>query len=126
LRPGGYFPGVTQWSEATAIDIAPGHTPSDLLFDIPGQATFSVSGTVSNSDNPQLPAGVKVMVMRASQSLRAHTAEATTSRSFVFNQVLPGEFWASVTVAPGVESGNGPRESHEQKSSGTPLTYLWS
>ena len=50
-----YFPGVTDLSEATAI-VIPGHTPSDLVFNIPAQATFSVSGTVSNSDNPKLPA----------------------------------------------------------------------
>src|ERR1700734_1317979 len=32
---------------------------------IAAQATFSVSGTVSNSDNPQLLAKVKVMLMSA-------------------------------------------------------------
>jgi hypothetical protein len=99
-----YFPGVTDLSEATAIDISPGHTPSDLAFNIPAQATFSVSGTVSNSDNPQLPAEVKVMLMSASQPLLAYTAYAAVSGSFVFNQVLPGEYWAIVTVDPSVES----------------------
>jgi len=98
-----YFPGVTDLSEATAI-VIPGHTPSDLVFNIPAQATFSVSGTVSNSDNPQLPAKVKVMLMSASQPLLAYTADAATSGSFVFNQVLPGEYWAIVTVDPSVES----------------------
>jgi hypothetical protein len=98
-----YFPGVTDLSEATAIDITPGHAPSDLAFNIPAQATFSVSGTVSNSDNPQLPAEVKVMLMSASQPLLAYTVYAAASGSFVFNQVLPGEYWAIVTVDPGVE-----------------------
>jgi hypothetical protein len=82
----------------------PGHTPSDLVFNIPAQATFSVSGTVSNSDNPQLPAKVKVMLMSASQPLLAYTADTATSGSFVFNQVLPGEYWAIVTVDASVES----------------------
>jgi hypothetical protein len=99
-----YFPGVTDLSEATAIDINPGHTPSDLAFNIPAQATFSVSGTVSNADNPQLPAEVKVMLMSASQPLLAYTAYAAASGSFLFNQVLPGEYWAIVTVDPSVES----------------------
>jgi hypothetical protein len=98
-----YFPGVTDLSEATAI-VIPGHTPSDLVFNIPAQATFSVSGTVSNSDNPQLPAKVKVILMSASQLLLAYTADAATSGSFVFNQVLPGEYWAIVTVDASVES----------------------
>jgi len=99
-----YFPGVTDPSEATAIEIIPGHNPSDLVFNIPAQATFSVSGTVSNSDNPQLPAAVRVMLMSASQPLPAYTANAATSGSFVFNQVLPGEYRAIVTVDPSVES----------------------
>ena len=99
-----YFPGVTDLSEATAIDISPGHPPSDLIFNIPAQATFSVSGTVSNSDNPRLPAKVTVMLMSASQPLLAYTADAAASGSFVFNQVLPGEYWAIVTVDASIES----------------------
>jgi hypothetical protein len=99
-----YFPGVTSQSEATAIEIIPGHTPSDLVFKIPAQATFSVSGTASSSDNPQLPAEVKVMLISASQPLLAYAADAATSGSFLFNQVLPGEYWAIVTVDANVES----------------------
>ena len=59
---------------------------------------------MSNSDNPQLPAEVKVMLMSASQPLLAYTAYVAASGSFVFNQVLPGEYWAIVTVDPSVES----------------------
>ncbi len=99
-----YFPGVTDVSEASTIDIIPGHTPSDLLFNIPAQTRFSVSGTVSNSDSPQLPAAVKVMLMSTIQPLLAYTADAATTGSFVFNQVLPGEYWAIVTVDARVES----------------------
>jgi len=99
-----YFPGVTDLSEATPINVIPGHTASDLVFNIPAQATFSVSGTVSNSDNNQLPAEVKVMLMSASQPLLAYTADAATSGSFVFNRVLSGEYWAVVTVDASVES----------------------
>lgn len=98
-----YFPGVTDPSEATAIEITPGHTPSDLIFNIPDQATFSVSGTVSRSDNPELPTTVRVMLMSTSQPLLAYTANVGTSGCFVFNQVLPGEYWAIVTVDPSVE-----------------------
>jgi hypothetical protein len=49
----------------------PGDTQYDLVFKIPAQATFSVSGTVSNSGNPELPARVKVMLISASQPLLA-------------------------------------------------------
>ena len=59
-----------------------GHTPSDLVFNIPAQATFSESGTVSNSDNPQLAAAVKVMLMSANQPLLGYAANAATSGSF--------------------------------------------
>jgi hypothetical protein len=86
-----YFPGVTDLSEATAIHVIQGHAPSDLVLDIPAQATFSVSGTVSNSDNPRLPAAIKVKLMNASQPLLAYTVNAARSDSFVFNGA--GETW---------------------------------
>jgi len=46
--------------------VAAGVRIFDLVFNIPAQATFLASETVSNSDNPQLPAEVKVMLMSAS------------------------------------------------------------
>jgi hypothetical protein len=46
----------------------------------------------------------KPMLMSASQPLLAYTAYAAASGSFVFNQVLPGEYWGIVTVDPSVES----------------------
>ena len=45
-----------------------------------------------------------MMLMSAGQPLLAYTADAATSGSFVFNQVLPGEYWAIVTVDASVES----------------------
>ena len=89
-----YFAGVTDMSEATAIDITPGHTPSDLACKIPAQSTFSVSGT-------------------ASQPLLAYTAYVAASGSFVFNQVLAGENWSIVTVDPNVESKWSTRKAPE-------------
>jgi hypothetical protein len=44
------------------------------------------------------------MLMSASQPLLAYTADAAASGSFVFNQVLPGEYWAIVTVDASIES----------------------
>ena len=51
-----------------------------------------------------MPARVKPILMSASQPLLAYTADAAASGSFVLNQVLPGEYWAMVTVDPSVES----------------------
>ena len=64
-----YFPGVTKLSEATTIEIVPGQTLPDLVFQIPVQPTFSISGFVSNSDSAHLPAEVKVMLVSTSQPL---------------------------------------------------------
>ena len=44
------------------------------------------------------------MLMSASQPLLAYTADTATSGSFVFNQVLPREYSAMVTVGASVES----------------------
>jgi hypothetical protein len=46
-----HFPGVTDLSEATAT-VIPGHTPSDPVFNIPAQATFSVSDGVQLRQPP--------------------------------------------------------------------------
>jgi hypothetical protein len=44
------------------------------------------------------------MLISASQPLLAYTADTATSGSVVFNRVLPGEYWAIVTVDASVES----------------------
>jgi hypothetical protein len=122
-----YFPGVTDLSEATAIDITPGHTPSDLACNIPAQATFSGSGAVSDSDNPQLPAEVEVMLMSASQPLLAYTAYAAASGSFVSNQVLAGGELGHRDCRSNVESKWSTRKAGvEVVGDITHLSFLWS
>ena len=51
------------------------------------------------------------MLISSSQPLLVYTSDAATSGSFVFDQVLPGEYWAVVTVAPGIESKWSTRKS---------------
>ena len=44
------------------------------------------------------------LILASVQPLLAYTADAATSGSFVFNQILPGEYWAIVAVDASVES----------------------
>lgn len=63
----------------TAVILGLTFSPAAVLVVHWAQATFSVSGTMSNSDNPQLPAAIKVMLLSASQPLLAYTASAARS-----------------------------------------------
>ena len=51
------------------------------------------------------------MLISSSQPLLAYTSDTATSGSFVFNQVLPGEYWTVVTVALNIESKWSTRKS---------------
>ncbi|HEY6268027.1 MAG TPA: hypothetical protein VIX11_07005 [Candidatus Acidoferrum sp.] len=95
-----YFPGVAKPSEATAIEIKGDVANPELLFNVPPQPTFSVSGTVQVSNESALPAECKVGLLRADpQSFQlAYTQDVAPNGSFDFPQVLPGKYWAFVAV----------------------------
>lgn len=94
------FPGVAKSSEATAIEVKSGHANSQLVFNVPPQPTFSVSGNVLASNKSALPAECKVVLLSADplSFLSAYTQNVAPSGSFDFPQVLPGKYWAFVAV----------------------------
>ncbi len=95
-----FFPGVTKPSEATAIDVIEGQSNPELIFNIPTQTGFSVSGTVLMSKQSGLPNGSKVILWSAEPLLSqlAYSQDVSPNGSFDFAQVLPGKYWAFVTV----------------------------
>jgi hypothetical protein len=94
-----YFPGVAKPSEATGIEIK-GDANPEILFNVPPQPTFSVSGTIQVSNKSALPAECKVGLLSADpQSFQlAYTQDVAPSGSFDFPRVLPGKYWAFVAV----------------------------
>lgn len=95
------FPGLTQFSKATAIEVVSGHTPSDLEFEVPPESTFSIRGHVLASNGEVLPSGCKVLLLRAELPLSfllSYTQDVGQDGSFGFLQVLPGKYWALVMV----------------------------
>jgi len=95
-----FFPGVAKSSEATAIEVKSDHANSELVFNVPPQPTFSVSGTVRTSNKSALPAECKVALWSADplSFLLAYTQDVAPSGTFDFPQVLPGKYWVFVTV----------------------------
>jgi hypothetical protein len=95
-----YFPGVAKPSDATAIEIKGNVANPDVLFNIPLQATFSVSGTAHVSNKSALPAECKIGLLSADpQSFQlAYSQDVAPNGSFDFPQVLPGKYWAFVAV----------------------------
>ena len=95
-----FFPGVAKSSEATAIEVKSGHTNSELMFNVPPQPTFSVSGTVRTANKSALPSECKVVLLNVDplSFLLAYTQDVAPSGTFDFPQILPGKYWAFVTV----------------------------
>jgi hypothetical protein len=95
-----FFPGVTKPSEATEIDVIAGQFNPELMFKIPIQPAFSVSGSVLVSKESALPDGCKVILWGA-EPLSFHLAysqNVSPGGSFDFAKVLPGRYWAFVSV----------------------------
>ena len=95
-----FFPGVTDPTEASTIELRSGQTRQDLAFKIPPQPTFSVSGNVHVPQKSVLPAESKVLLVSADplSFMRAYSKDVDPSGSFDFMRVLPGRYWAFVGV----------------------------
>jgi hypothetical protein len=95
-----FFPGVTKSSEAEAIQVTSGQANSQLVFNVPTQPTFSVSGNVLVSNKSALPAESKVILLSADplSFLQTYSQDIAPIGSFEFPQVLPGKYWSFVVV----------------------------
>jgi putative intracellular protease/amidase len=95
-----FFPGVAKSLEATAIEVKSGQANPELVFNVPPQPTFSISGKVLASDKSGLPAECRVTLLNADplSFLLGYTRNIASSGSFDFSQVLPGRYWAFATV----------------------------
>jgi hypothetical protein len=93
-----FFPGVAKSVEATAIEVQAGQANPELVFNVPPQPTFSVSGTVRLSTRLALPAECKVALLSAESFSLAYSQDITPQGSFDFPHVLPGKYLAFVMV----------------------------
>lgn len=95
-----FFPGVTKSSEAEPTAVKSGQANSHVVFNVPTQPTFSVSGNVLVSNTSALPAESKVILLSADplSFLQAYSQDIAPNGSFDFPQVLPGRYWAFVAV----------------------------
>jgi hypothetical protein len=97
-----------QAADATEITVNPGEIVSDVIFKIPVQETFSVSGVVSLSDNSPLPANLKIILISSDQPFQGpvYGEDVAQNGAFVFPRVLPGRYWALSDVNTDADSGN--------------------
>ena len=95
-----YYPGVTRISDATPITIRPAQSISNLIFKIPPQPIFSVTGSVATSNDSRLPAEAKVILISADQPFFSlfYSQDVLPNGTFQFSRVLPGKYWAFVDV----------------------------
>jgi hypothetical protein len=95
-----FFPGVTDPTEASTIELRSGQTRQDLAFKIPPQPTFSVTGHVHVPQRSVLPAESEVLLVSADPSsfMLGYSRDVDPSGSFDFTRVLPGRYWAFVGV----------------------------
>lgn len=95
-----FFPGVSRSSEAEQVEVRSAQANSPIVFNIPSQPTFSVSGTVLVSNKSALPVDSKVILLNADplSFLQAYSQEIAPTGSFNFAQVLPGKYWVFVAV----------------------------
>ena len=95
-----FFPGVTNRSEASTIELRGGQSPSDLAFNVPLQPTFSVSGNVRLPSKAGLPTESKVLLVSADPAsfLVGYSRNVDSGGTFDFPRVLPGKYWAFVGV----------------------------
>jgi len=95
-----FYPGVTRSSKAQLIEVMSGQTNPRLVFNVPAQPTFSVSGSVHVSDKSALPAGSKVILFSADplSFLSAYSQDVAQDGSFEFPQILPAKYWALVVT----------------------------
>jgi hypothetical protein len=95
-----FFPGAAKSSEATTVEVASGDANPELMFNIPPQPTFSVSGTVRVPNKSALPVECKVVLLSADPLSfpLAYAQDISLSGYFDFAQVLPGKYWAFAIV----------------------------
>jgi hypothetical protein len=96
----GFYPGVTKFSDAKTIILKNGQPIDNLLLEVPFQPSYSVSGSVSTASIPSAQIQPKVLLVRAGQLLLrlGYVVELSPDGSFLFPRVLPGKYWAIVSV----------------------------
>jgi hypothetical protein len=96
-----FYPGVIKPSEATHVEVAPGETVSHLLFKVPSRRTYTVSGKISSFNESKRRAKAKAMLLSADDWFLlalGYSADVAEDGTFVVRQVLPGKYWALVTL----------------------------
>ncbi len=96
-----YYPGVADLASATAVEVTPGQTRSNLAFKVTEQSVYSVRGFVSLSDYSPLTDDISVALIRVDGD-RSVWYHATSTHLlprlayFKIQDVLPGRYFAFV------------------------------
>ena len=95
-----YYPGTGDPDSVAEITVNSGQNISDLIFRIPVEQTFSVSGVVSLSNNSKVPDNTKVILLSADRPFQgpAYRQDVSSDGTFILPRVLPGKYWAFLDV----------------------------
>ncbi len=96
----GFFPGVTSFSDAKTISLQPGQKVENILLKIPFQPSYTVSGRVVAFDKTFARLQPKVSLLSTDylQIGWTYAQDLAANGTFTFSRVLPGKYWAIVTV----------------------------
>lgn len=81
--------------------MTPGETVSHLLFKVPSSRTYAVGGKISAFSKSKRQAEPKVMLVGTADPFLlalGYSANVDEDGTFIVRQVLPGKYWALVTV----------------------------
>ncbi len=106
---GSFYPGVSQETKATAIEVNAGQTQSNISFKISAQKTYAVRGIISSNDRSILPGDVYIslLTLNGDPVLPGYSQQPMALptpyplprvKFFDFENVLPGRYIAYATV----------------------------
>jgi len=86
-------------ADAERVEVKMNRIAPDILFRIPPQQTFSVTGKIATSDNSPLPPNTKAILLTADAFVGPmYGQEVSRDGSFAIPKVLPGKYWALLDV----------------------------
>jgi hypothetical protein len=96
----GFYPGVTKFSDAKTIALKNGQQIENLLLNVPFQPSYSVSGSVAMPAVSNAQIQPKVLLISTGSFLLnlGYAADLSPDGSFQLPHVLPGKYWAIVSV----------------------------
>jgi hypothetical protein len=107
--PQTYYPGTTDVSQASVIDVQPGVELSGVDFVMARQGLYQIRGRVIDAATGQPPRDVELRIFPRQQDVPFTYSESNRfynpiNGTFQFRDVAPGSYWIYAVASPDVEN----------------------